>query len=160
MASSPTVLIRRALARLRGQPWGPWRIRGVPSSFLELAHNGPEPLAPDPPQTDQPLNIATVIPSFGPASGGHATIVNLMTELRRAGHPVSLWLDDTEGWHGDAPPEETQRRFTRLFGETGLELHVGFENWSRADLVMATGWQTVPRVLLLKHAGSRAYLVQ
>ena len=132
----------------------------LPPALMELARRGPEPLSDIAPVTDRTLNIATVIPSFGPASGGHATIVSLMAELERAGHAVSLWLDDTEGWHRDVPTEETQRRFNRLFGDSDLELHVGFGDWTGADVVVATGWQTVARVLLLANAGSRAYLVQ
>src|SRR6185312_15874631 len=32
--------------------------------------------------------------------------------------------------------------------------------WRGADVVLATGWQTVPRALLLEDCGARAYLVQ
>jgi glycosyltransferase involved in cell wall biosynthesis len=38
-------------------------------------------------------------------------------------------------------------------------VRVGFERWSAVDVAVATGWQTVPRVLLLEHARARAYLV-
>lgn len=36
----------------------------------------------------------------------------------------------------------------------------GFEAWAGADVVMATGWQTVPRALLLEGVAARTYLVQ
>jgi glycosyltransferase involved in cell wall biosynthesis len=35
----------------------------------------------------------------------------------------------------------------------------GFERWGAVDVAVATGWQTVPRVLLLGQARARAYLV-
>jgi glycosyltransferase involved in cell wall biosynthesis len=40
------------------------------------------------------------------------------------------------------------------------EVRAGFDDWSGADVVVATGWQTVHRVLLLRGCKARAYLVQ
>jgi glycosyltransferase involved in cell wall biosynthesis len=53
-----------------------------------------------------------------------------------------------------------QRNFAELFDAAELTLHVGFDGWTGADVVLATGWQTVPRALLLPGAKARAYLVQ
>jgi glycosyltransferase involved in cell wall biosynthesis len=39
-------------------------------------------------------------------------------------------------------------------------VRVGFDEWSGADVVLATGWQTVHRVLMLGGVKARAYLVQ
>ncbi len=46
------------------------------------------------------------------------------------------------------------------FGAPGRGVHAGFEGWEGADVVLATGWQTVHRVLRLPGARARAYLVQ
>ena len=153
-------MIRRALAKLRAQSRRPLVIRSLPASALELSRHGPTPLLASGPATDQPLHIATVIPWFAAASGGHATIVNLLRELSQGGHRVTLWLEDSELRHADVPAAETQRRFASYFGAGDLDFHVGFADWRGADLVLATGFQTVPRVLLLDQAKSRAYLVQ
>ena len=42
----------------------------------------------------------------------------------------------------------------------GGSVHAGFDDWSGADVVVATGWQTVYRVLTLQGCKARAYLVQ
>ena len=109
---------------------------------------------------DAPEHIAAVVPSFRRGSGGHETIVHLMRALAGRGHKVSLWLYDFEGLHARMAPSEIRERFAAFFGASELGLETDFTRWDGADVVLATGWQTVPRVLLLPGAGSRAYLVQ
>ena len=132
----------------------------IPALVSELARSGPAPLASRARPADHPLHIATVIPSFRRGSGGHATIVHLMRRLAARGHTVSLWLDDFELLHARTPPSDTQAHFAAFFGAGDLELQTGFAHWNGADVVLATGWQTVPRVLMLPGAGARAYVVQ
>jgi glycosyltransferase involved in cell wall biosynthesis len=128
---------------------------------MQLARSGPAPLSPGHPSRDEPLEIAIVIPSFRCGSGGHATIVHLMHGLKGLGHSVSIWLEDCEGRHAREPTALTKSSFAEFFDAQGLELHVGFDDWSGgADVVLATGWQTVARALLLPGAKARAYLVQ
>jgi len=88
------------------------------------------------------------------------TIVNLMRELRALGHEVSLWLEDCEGRHAREAETVTRSSFAEFFGAVGMPLHTSFEAWSGADVVLATGWQTVARALLLPDVRGRAYLVQ
>lgn len=132
----------------------------LPHGLLELARMGATPLAPVPQDPGRPLDIAVVIPSFRRGSGGHSTIVRVLLQLRELGHSVSLWLEDHEGRHAREPASVTKRSFEEFFGAEGLDLNLDFRAWKRADVVMATAWQTVPRALLLPGAGSRAYLVQ
>jgi glycosyltransferase involved in cell wall biosynthesis len=47
-----------------------------------------------------------------------------------------------------------------FFGPLDARLRTTFDTWSGADVVVATGWQTVPRTLLLDGVKGRAYLVQ
>jgi glycosyltransferase involved in cell wall biosynthesis len=101
-----------------------------------------------------------VIPSFRRGSGGHATIVHVLEGLRGRGHAVTVWLEDCEGRHTAETESTTVRSFREFFGTEEIVLRKGFADWDGADLVMATGWQTVARVLLLPGAGGRAYLVQ
>lgn len=101
-----------------------------------------------------------MVPPFRRGSGGHATIVQLLRALRNLGHSPSVWLEESDDRHGREPPAVTKRSFQEFFGADGIELQTDFDAWRGADVVLATGWQTVPRALLLPGAGGRAYLVQ
>ncbi len=149
--------------------WWPARGRGAgsapapapPAALLELARRGPAPLAEGPGASGGgALEVAAVIPSFRRGSGGHATIVALMQGLRERGHSISLWLEDCEGRHRDEDEQTIRRSFERFFAADGLAPERDFERWRGADVVLATGWQTAARVLMLPDSGARAYLVQ
>jgi glycosyltransferase involved in cell wall biosynthesis len=129
-------------------------------AMLGLARSGPAPLRAQRPDPRAPLSIAAIIPSFRRGSGGHATIAHLLNALRVRGHDVSVWLEDCEDRHASESSAITQRSFREFFAAPQLELSTGFGEWRGADMVLATGWQTVPRALLLEDAGGRAYLVQ
>ncbi len=101
-----------------------------------------------------------VIPSFRRGSGGHDTIAHLVRGLEGAGHHCSLWLADDEDRHATESAADVERSFHDFFGPTRARLHTGFGAWQGADVVLATGWQTVFHVLGLNGAGARAYLVQ
>ena len=131
----------------------------VAASLVELQRSGPAPLARRE-VPEGPLAIAVVIPSFRRGSGGHATIVHVVRALARRGHSLSLWLEDCEGRHAAESPSETRRSFGEFFDARELELNTDFGTWEGADVVLATGWQTVARALLLGGALARAYLVQ
>jgi glycosyltransferase involved in cell wall biosynthesis len=131
-----------------------------PAAMLELARRGPAPLLNGPPPAGARLRIATVIPSFRRGSGGHGTIVRLLGALKDIGHEVTVWLEDSESWHAAEGPQRTAAKFREFFGAGELALHSGFGDWEGADVVVATGWQTVARVLTLDRAHARAYLVQ
>lgn len=146
------------LARASRTGAGAARAR-VPEALLELAERGPAPLTARRPAGSQ-LQIAAVVPSFRRGSGGHATIVRLLRGLRERGHTVSVWMEDNEGRHASEPAAVTRRSFREFFGDKEAELHLDFAQWSGADVVLATGWQTVARALLLGDTAARAYLVQ
>ena len=96
-------------------------------------------------------HVAVVVPSFRRGSGGHSTIANLVRGLEARGHDVLAVARRT-----------AQRRAARdssCFGPSAGRC-TGFGGWEGADVVVATGWQTVHRALLLPGAGARAYLVQ
>lgn len=152
-------MLRRAgrLGRERGARAGAPRI---PWALLELARAGPAPLAAPKADGAGALHVAAVIPSFRRGSGGHATIVNVLEGVRRRGHDVSVWLEDCEGRHAEESPELVASSFREFFGARSLELRKGFRGFAGADVVLATGWQTVARVLMLEGASARAYLVQ
>lgn len=132
----------RRFLRRRPQPL---RIE-APSALLEWRRSGSAPLDPRP--APERMHVAVVVPWFFEGSGGHSTIANLVRGLEARGHEVSVWLE--EGSAAD---------FTRFFGGGG-RIEQGFGAWDGADVVVATGWQTVHRTLLLPGCGARAYLVQ
>jgi glycosyltransferase involved in cell wall biosynthesis len=152
--------VRRVVRRALGADADASPRPAIPALLSELARTGPAPLVPRAATADGPLRIATIIPSFRRGSGGHATIVHLMRELAARGHHVSLWLDDFEERHADTPEQDTRESFIEFFGAGELGLQTDFHHWEGADVVLATGWQTVARALLLPGAGGRAYLVQ
>lgn len=132
----------------------------VPAALAELSRRGAAPLDPERPPANRPLRIAVIIPSFRVGSGGHATIVHLVRELRKLGHDASLWLEDFERRHLRDGAAVTAANFASFFSAGEIPFDADFDRWAGADVVVATCWQTVPRALLLSGARARAYLVQ
>jgi glycosyltransferase involved in cell wall biosynthesis len=131
------------------------------TALLDVAHAGPTPLAAAPlGAADGRLHIAVVIPSFRRGSGGHSTIYNLLTRLEERGHTVSTWLHDSVGLHADEWPGVVRGNLREYFRPIRGPVYKGFEHWYGADVVLATGWQTVYPVLRLPNVRARAYLVQ
>jgi O-antigen biosynthesis protein len=130
--------------RLRRRPQ-PLRVE-APRALLDWRRSGTAPLVPR--STADVLSVAFVVPWFFEGSGGHSTIMNLVRGLEARGHEVSVWLE-----------EGSATDFAAFFGEGGRVME-GFAEWRGADVVVATGWQTVHRTLLLAGCGARAYLVQ
>jgi glycosyltransferase involved in cell wall biosynthesis len=144
--------------RRRGRE-APLRV-AAPSGLLDVLRDGPAPLRRDADPNAQRLDIAFVIPQFRRGSGGHHTIADLIRGLEARGHAVQLWLEDEEGRHDGESATETEALFKRFFGDVDAHLWRRFDDFAGADVVAATGWQTVARVLSLPGAGARAYLVQ
>lgn len=157
---SPTGRVWTALRSRRGRAGAGEGGSPPPQALLEFARLGPAPLLSRPGAAPEMLNVAAIVPSFRRGSGGHRTIVRLLEELAHSGHTVSAWLEDGEGRHAHESPAVTQRSFAQFFDAEKVQLHVGLERWQGADIVMATGWQTVARALLLPRCRARAYLVQ
>ena len=155
----PLSLARRAARRLARPPTPPPQPVSPPPALLELRRHGPLPLVPGKPDA-RALRIAFVIPSFRRGSGGHSTIANLVRGLEAAGHTCSLWVEDLEGRHAGESSSDLRRTFHDFFGGLEGAFHAGFAAWTGADVCVATGWQTVHRVLRLPDCAARAYLVQ
>jgi O-antigen biosynthesis protein len=143
----------------RGTRERPIRVR-TPPVLLDVLRSGPEPLRIGANPDAAELDIAIVIPQFRRGSGGHHTIADLVRGLEARGHRVGLWLEDEEGRHDGESPERTDALFREFFGNVAAKLRRNFDAVGAVDVVVATGWQTVPRVLSLPGARARAYLVQ
>ena len=149
--------MRRLIDRLRRRPQ-PLVVQ-APAKLLDVLRDGPAPLATPSASPEEGLRVAIVLPQFRRGSGGHQTIAHLVRRLE-ANHEVSLWLQDDEGRHAGETEPETQRLFGEFFGPVQASLRTRFDEFERADVAVATGWQTVPRVLSLPGVAARAYLVQ
>jgi glycosyltransferase involved in cell wall biosynthesis len=103
------------------------------------------------------LRVAIVVPWLLEGSGGHNTILNLVRRLESGGHDVSLWVHDPGGRNAGMDAAGAVHEW---FGGMRGPVRIGFGEWSGADVVVATGWQTVHRVLMLEGCKARAYLVQ
>jgi glycosyltransferase involved in cell wall biosynthesis len=126
-----------------------------------LAKHGSAPLLdPLPGQDDDArLHIACVIPPFNRGSGGHNSIMQLMWRLERAGHNVSIWIDDELGYMRADRPARIRRDLRDWFAPIEGPVYKGFDEWFGADVAVATGWQTAHTIMLLPNARGRAYLV-
>jgi len=153
-------VIRGAARRVLGRgDAAPVRVT-APPALLEVARDGIVPLAGDPRPSGERLRIAVVVPQFRRGSGGHSTIMHLLRGLAARGHTCSVWIEDSDGTHHGQAPEEVEALFRDWFGASATDVHATFDAWTGADVVLATGWQTVHRVLRLPGCGVRGYLVQ
>ena len=147
--------LRRLAGRNRSAPV---RVE-APLALLDVRREGPAPLSGEGPAralADR-LRVAFVIPSFRRGSGGHATIANLVRGLEARGHQLALFVVDQQGRHAE---DDVEQLFSSFFGPLAAPVLKGLDGWRGADVVVATGWQTVPEVLKLPDTGARAYLVQ
>jgi glycosyltransferase involved in cell wall biosynthesis len=146
------------LSRLRrGAP-----AQAVEADYLDIAaweRAGDAPLEPGAAHAAgaPSLRIAVVVPWLLEGSGGHNTILNLVRRLEGRGHDVSLWVHDPGGRNADLDPAAAVADW---FGGMRGPVRLGFDEWTGADVALATGWQTVHRVLMLSGCKARAYLVQ
>jgi glycosyltransferase involved in cell wall biosynthesis/GT2 family glycosyltransferase len=131
-------------------------------ALLRFRRDGAAPLLPtDASLADRDeLRIAVVIPPFREGSGGHRTICTMVRELERLGHTCSIWLDDPIGLDRGTPDSVLRHRIDDWFGPIAAPVHYEYDHWRGADVVVATGWQTVYPVLGLDQVHARAYLVQ
>jgi glycosyltransferase involved in cell wall biosynthesis len=123
--------------------------------------NGPAPLLePYPGAADRErLHIAFVVPTFNVGSGGHNIIFQLMLRLERMGHICSIWIHDLFGHRPNDGPAVLQREIRQAFAPVKAPVFREFDRWYGADVVVATGWQTVYPVIELDGVRVRAYLI-
>ena len=169
---------RRLLARLREDPGAAKRPTGsgmpparhVEPSLTEheyaqaarLLREGPTDLLPpiDGQSERERLRIAIVVPPFHFGSGGHDVLFQLISRWERMGHTCSLWVHDPfREAAGDAESVIRRTIVESFDAPIRAPVHKGFDLWRGADIVLATGWQTVYPVLELPGCRARAYLV-
>jgi glycosyltransferase involved in cell wall biosynthesis len=142
------------MALLRRTRRPPLRV-AAPAALLRFLRDGAAPLSGAVP--GESLRVAVIVPQFRRGSGGHKAIADLVRGLEARGHRLSIWVEDEERRHDG---EDVDALWHSFFGRVGATVRLGFEDWDGADVVVATGWQTVHRTLLLPGVAARAYLVQ
>jgi glycosyltransferase involved in cell wall biosynthesis len=105
------------------------------------------------------LRLAMVIPPFSRGSGGHNTLFQIFSRLERRGHTCSVWLADYQGYARDVWPAVLRHDINEFFAPFHGPVYKGFADWQGADVVIATGWQTVHATLQLDQCRARAYIV-
>jgi glycosyltransferase involved in cell wall biosynthesis len=122
---------------------------------------GPAPLcAPVSGMADRArLRIAMIIPPFSRGSGGHNTLFQIFSRLERKGHVCSVWLHDYQRNPRELWPAQLRQDIIDFFAPISAPVFCGFDDWHGADVVVATGWQTVHPALRLDRCFARAYIV-
>ncbi len=164
--------IRAAAARLRpesGPPAAPTgraiaQAHGRTADYAEadtVRANGPAPLLDPVPgmSARERLRIAMVLPPFRRGSGGHFTLLAIVTRLERRGHACTLWVQDVQQVHRKDWPAVLRHNLREFFAPIEAPVYKGFDAWQGADVVVATGWQTVYPSLLLDGCRARVYVV-
>jgi len=104
--------------------------------------------------TSAPIHASSVLDLDREALVSMYRSMLLMRGLEERGHTLSLWLHDPEAMSGGATA------FREMFGPFAASVHEDMAQFTGADVLVATGWQTVPPALLEGRAAARAYLVQ
>ncbi len=133
------------------EPWS-WIRSGFPLRPLEL--DPPRDLAAKP-----SLKVAWIVPPWKLGSGGHTTIFRLVRMLEDRGHECVVHLFDPNGRErrsGQELREEIISRFVRL----EAPVLVGLDDWTGADVAIATNWWTAYPLQDLPFCGEKVYLVQ
>ncbi len=145
-----------------GTPVRPWG--GRKEDYMEAAlvrARGATPLlAPVPGMADaERLRIAMILPPFRRGSGGHNTLLQILTRLERRGHVCSVWVHDVMRMHQSEWPGVLRWNLREFFAPISSPVYKGFDAWQGADVAIATGWQTVYPALLLDQCRARVYVV-
>ena len=131
------------------------------AATTEALRAGPVPLLPAYARMAQRerLHIAFAIPPFNIGSGGHNIIFQLVLRLERMGHSCSVWLHDPTNERGADGAASLRGEIRQHFAPIKAPMFKGFDHFYGADVIVATGWQTVHPVLRLEGCRARAYLI-
>lgn len=106
-----------------------------------------------------PMTVNWVVPTWEVGSGGHTTLFRLISQLEQRGHRCAIYVFD--------PFEQEQRparwlrdEVSRSFVPVRAPVFKGFDDWTEADIAMATNWWTAYPLKDLPGALAKVYLVQ
>lgn len=131
------------------------------ATVAEVWRRGPAPLL-DPIRgmaDRERLRIAMLIPDFSRGSGGHSLLFQIFSRLERRGHVCSIWTVDYGERLRSIWPAVLRNDIREFFAPIQGPVYNGTADWHGADVLLATGWQTVHPALLLDRCFARAYMV-
>jgi glycosyltransferase involved in cell wall biosynthesis/GT2 family glycosyltransferase len=157
----PEAGAERAHEPLRGKMMKAGLERHDYDAAFEVMSNAAAPLrAPVPGLADhERLRIAMLVPPFSRGSGGHNTLFQIFSRLERRGHVCSVWMVDYLNQIGNAGASMLRDDIVNYFSPIKGAVYKDFSRWHGADVVLATGWQTVHPALRLGDSYSRVYMV-
>jgi GT2 family glycosyltransferase/glycosyltransferase involved in cell wall biosynthesis len=131
------------------------------AAAFEVMGKGPVPLRPTLAglAERERLRIAMLVPPFSRGSGGHNTLFQIFSRLEQRGHVCSVWMVDYLSQIGNAGPSMLRDDIVHYFSPINGAVYKDFKRWHGADVVLATGWQTVHPALRLGNSYARAYMV-
>jgi O-antigen biosynthesis protein len=106
-----------------------------------------------------PFTTAWVVPPWGIGSGGHAVIFRLIAELERRGHKCALFVFDPFVQNA-LPAWSLRDQIIEHFTPIEAEVFIGLDDFSSADVAVATNWWTAYPVRDLPGCREKVYLVQ
>lgn len=119
----------------------------------------PLALVPHAPRPTGRMTVAWVVPPWGIGSGGHMTIFRLVRELERRGNECALFLFDPFGIE-PRPGHELRAEIREHFVEIDAQVFRSLDDFTSADVAIATNWWTAYPVAQLPGCLEKAYLVQ
>ena len=123
------------------------RLRATPTACCATARRRCSTRSPGMAERER-LHIALVVPPWRRGSGGHTTLFHLLSRLERRATCASGCT--TRTGELNAPlAGRAARQIGEWFAPFAGPVFKGFDDWYGADVVMATGWQTVYPVLRL-----------
>ncbi len=125
--------------------------KSYPSRPIALERHAPRP--------DGPMTIAWVVPPWNIGSGGHTTIFRLVQQMEQRGHRCSIHVFDPF-WLRPQRAEALRREIVEHFVPVEARVFKGLDDFSGADVAIATNWWTAYPVRDLPGCAEKAYLVQ
>jgi glycosyltransferase involved in cell wall biosynthesis/GT2 family glycosyltransferase len=144
-----------------GQPVVPWGWRYEYAAADIVRRDGPTPLLdPVPGMADRErLRLAMLLPHFRRGSGGHTILMQLLLRLEARGHACTVYVLNTMNMHESEWPAVLRFNLRDFFAPIAAPVYKDLEHWQGADVVIATGWQTVHPALRLDQTRARVYIV-
>ena len=106
-----------------------------------------------------PMTINWVVPTWGVGSGGHTTVFRLIDQLERRGHRCAIYVFDP--FESEPRPAQWLRNeIAEHFVEIEAQVFKGFDDWTGADIAIATNWWTAYPLRDLPDCLAKVYLVQ
>lgn len=135
--------------------------RILPQTMEDMVAYERVPLAPTARAFDaDSLNIHWVIPDFSAGGGGHMTIFRMVSYLERAGHKLTIWINNP---NQHKRPEDARETINKHFQFVAADVYFVGDNFAEkaaGDAIIATDCWSVWPVMAAANFRERFYFVQ